>query len=299
MQWGQIKVLFILSFLILDLYLLQQFLDKQKEAEVGNISLSESEGVEMEIENSGITIGSDALPADTPDVPTIKSENKNNFSEEILSQIETLEDEGKQDIKISNNILKSTLKDPVKVNEDNVIEKVDQVVPFSDQYSYWGWNEEKKAILFFQKANGKTVYFNQGGFLQVLVQDGEITGYLATLLSFSDISTSSTQEKKTKLIEPYTIIKHLLEEGKIDSGDRITKMKVGYHNNINLNPWEERGPQAFAPTWKIMVNSDQFYFVYATDGKIIDINEDEFIESGKELWKEIDNSVTQLNVESN
>ena len=46
MQWGQIKVLFILSFLVLDIFLLNQFMEKQQASELGPIATANSEDFE-------------------------------------------------------------------------------------------------------------------------------------------------------------------------------------------------------------------------------------------------------------
>ncbi|ARI75565.1 two-component system regulatory protein YycI [Halobacillus mangrovi] len=284
MQWGQIKLLFILSFLILDLFLLQQFLSKQEQTELPQ-STTTGNTVQQELENNNITL-SEEIPPEVPMVPNVTS-TQSEFSEEVLSDIEALEEEGSQQINfVRDNVLKATLKEPVEFTEDNVIEKVGEFVPFSNQYSYWGWNKEQNVLLFFQKTNDRTVYFNRSGFLMVKVEDGKMTEYVATLLSFEDEEV----EKETSLISPMTTVKRLLDEGKIETGDEITSMNIGYLNGITLSPGEENGPQVFGPTWKVTVNGEENHFVYAIDGKIFPVDEENFIQTAKESYEMTDSA---------
>ncbi|MGP4059609.1 two-component system regulatory protein YycI [Halobacillus sp. H74] len=275
MQWGQIKILFILSFLVLDLFLLQQFLSKQSEDELGQIS-TVAEDIETALENNDITIAEDAIPEVT-EVAGLKSK-EGGFSEDILSQIEEIDD-SKQQVEVENDrVLKVTLDEPVEVNEDNIINKVNSIVPFGAQYSYWGWNEEEGTALFFQIANDRTVYFNEGGYLLVNIADGEITGYVATLLNFSDTEEDTAVSSPEQIIAPLSAINTLYTAGYIEEGDEVTSMSVGYHSSFNLVPGEENGPQVFAPTWKVTVNDEKNLFLYAISGTFIESDETGFIE---------------------
>ncbi|MFZ0370094.1 MAG: two-component system regulatory protein YycI [Halobacillus sp.] len=280
MQWGQIKVLFILSFLVLDIFLLNQFMEKQQASELGPIATANSEDFEDELENNNITVSWDNIPSEVPSVPqTISSGSE--FSEGILSQIEELREGDEQTVAVQNNsVLKGKLNEPIEVTEDNVVEQVNRVVPFSSQYEYWNWNKEEGVILFFQKKNDRTIFYNSGGFLMLQVADGKITSYIATLISFSDgeEQASSSGTKDPQLIQPSKVIQRLMDEEHLVSGDEVTNMTVGYYNSINLVPGEENGPQVFAPTWKVTVNGEKILFVYAITGAIIDEEESAFIE---------------------
>ena len=154
--------------------------------------------LKMELENNNITVSWDNIPSEVPSVPqTISSGSE--FSEGILSQIEELREGDEQTVAVQNNsVLKGKLNEPIEVTEDNVVEQVNRVVPFSNQYEYWNWNKEEGVILFFQKKNDRTIFYNSGGFLMLQVADGKITSYIATLISFSDgeeqASSSGTKD---------------------------------------------------------------------------------------------------------
>ncbi|ASF41361.1 hypothetical protein CEH05_20190 [Halobacillus halophilus] len=276
MQWGQIKVLFILSFLVLDIFLLNQFMEKQQASELGPIATANSESFEDELENNNITVSWDNVPSEVPAVPqTISSGSE--FSEGVLSQIQELREGDEQTV---DSVLKSELSEPVEVTEDNVVDQVNSVVPFSNQYEYWNWNKEEGVILFFQKKNDRTIFYNSGGFLMLQVEDGKITSYIATLLSFSngDEQAPSSGSQDPQIIQPSKIIQKLMDEDHLASGDEVTSMSVGYYNSFYLVLGEENGPQVFAPTWKVTVNGEKILFVYAITGAVIDEKESAFIE---------------------
>ncbi|RWZ54693.1 hypothetical protein EQV77_13670 [Halobacillus fulvus] len=276
MQWGQIKTLFIISFLILDLFLLQQFLEKQNQPELSQLTF-ESQDTVTELENSDVTIDEDVLSFEVPSVPVIESEGIS-FSEDIRNQMEDLEEDGGQDIEYINNntVMKSTLDEPVDVTEENILNQINAVIPFANQYSYWGWDQEKGVAILFQKTNNRTIYMNQGGVLLVRIEDNQITRYAATLHSFSN-SSEEEDAQPSELISPLNVIKQLFDEGLISQGDEISSIDVVYHNSLNLVPGLQNGPQQFAPTWKIDIAGGGSLFVNAIRGHIIDRNVDEFI----------------------
>ncbi|MYL50739.1 hypothetical protein GLV98_14690 [Halobacillus litoralis] len=282
MQWGQIKTLFIISFLILDLFLLQQLLSKQAEDEVGQIS-TVAESIETELEANDISIAEDAIPEELPEATPIESESMHTFPDDVMSQIEDMgESDKKIELKEDGQVLQVTFDEPIEVTEDTIQSVVTDVVPFASRYSYWGWNEEAGAALFFQAKNNKTVYFNNNGYLLVNIVDGEMTGYVATLLSFEDGEYSGPSGDTEITIEPLSAIRILLNNGLIEPGDEITSMDIGYHTSYSLPAGEENETQVFASTWKVTVNGDRNHFLYTLDGTIIEyINEESFISDVK------------------
>src|SRR5699024_5125305 len=81
MHWGQIKTLLIFSFLILDVYLFVQFLDKKEVADIGIIE-HEPSTIEEQLTSESIAITD--LPKQTHEESYI-SVNQHLFTEEELS----------------------------------------------------------------------------------------------------------------------------------------------------------------------------------------------------------------------
>ncbi|UOQ44799.1 two-component system regulatory protein YycI [Halobacillus salinarum] len=264
MQWGQIKTLFIVSFLILDLFLLQQFLSKQDTNELTTLSPSQEELEDMDIDLSNV-------PEEKPILKVMKAK-PDEFAEENIEEIHDL-DQDQQEYKIiDDRLLVSVFKDPIKIDEDNVTEQVSKYVPFASQYSYWTWNKEKHVIIFFQKANNHTIYYNKGGALIIKVDDGKMTKYSASLLNISDEEFG----EQADLIAPIAAVQQLRDS--LSKGDEITEMNLGYYSNINLNLLVENGAQVFNPTWKITVNGEDEYFVDALKGTLLSMDEGKFID---------------------
>ncbi|MFG6118693.1 two-component system regulatory protein YycI [Thalassobacillus sp. B23F22_16] len=269
MQWGQIKTLFILSFLILDLFLLQQFLGKQDE-NLEQIEESTPAEEQLALEN----IDYSEIPEEQEDIAFING-SRAEFSEEDMAAIDSIEGISRPDFD-NDNLLYVQFNDPISIEDDDsseeIMDKVDDYIIYGDQYAYWGKNEEHDVLLFFQKNNNRTIYFNESGLLMFLVEDGSITGYYQTILG-----NIESENEKTELVQPISAVYQLYDNGDIVSGDKITDMVVGYHSKTKTNKEDPTGIQVFAPTWKITVNNEEIYFVNATEGKVLDIEEDEFI----------------------
>ncbi|MFC7319861.1 two-component system regulatory protein YycI [Halobacillus campisalis] len=289
MQWGQIKTLFILSFLILDLFLLQQFLTKQEEAQVGTLqdSMFDESPAENNVEISG------DVPEEAPEVSFLIA-SLSDFTENQLEAIRDLTDQNAQ--VFNENLLVSTLAEPVAIEDDEEVisEVVREYVPFISQYSYWGWNEQRNKILFFQTTNTRTVYYNSGGVLMVDVEDGQMTGYQLTQLREDEEDSGDERE----LLEPVDVIDILYEDQVITTGDEVTDMKIGYYSAATFDP-----TQVFAPIWKITVNGEEDLFVNAVtgEGRMLDIDEDEFIQATSEYFMELmsENSEGVISNEAN
>ena len=150
MQWGQIKTIFILTFLVLNIFLFTQFLEKQKQDDIGILEQQDSP-IEDKLANENITI-----PEELPEVqekePFISVAQKV-FTEEDLNSIEN---GAQQETEIVNQtFVISKLNDPIKVPEnatDQTIEElVENIIMSPEQYNFWDWNEDLNVLVFFQE----------------------------------------------------------------------------------------------------------------------------------------------------
>ncbi|MBO8155660.1 MAG: two-component system regulatory protein YycI [Bacillaceae bacterium] len=264
MQWSQIKTVFIISFLILDIFLLQQFLDKRNNTEMAFLSeptLEESLQAE-EIDFSQV-------PNETEKVSYITAK-RHQFTKKELEDLKN------QSIVIINGeTVFSELNEPIPINEEEgikgAIDKIKANIAFSDQYAFWTWKKSERlnAIVFFQQYDGHPVYYNEGGMLLLLLNDdNEIIFYAQTLLD--DIKS----ENKEQEIQPLKAVESLYHSNKLYSGDKISSMELGYFTLVPL----ANGVQVFSPTWKININGNNNFYVNAIEGQIIETDENTFIE---------------------
>ncbi|UOR10799.1 two-component system regulatory protein YycI [Halobacillus amylolyticus] len=275
MQWGQIKTLFIFSFLVLDLFLLQQFLDKQDQANVGTMEESQ---FEKSLSNADITISND-IPEEAPPVSLITA-SPGDFTEDQLNQIKNLE--GQSAKVYDDSLLHSILDEPIEVTEESIVSAVSEHVPFSSQYSFWDWNEDLGKAVFFQKANSRTVYYNSEGVLMVNIENGAMTGYTLAHLKVPNQSGEDKQE----LISPLEVVEKLYTDGIINGGDTITDMSIGYYSAYK-NPGGEASGQLFAPTWKVTINGseDAFFYALAAKPQYLNLSESNFIQTTLEEFE--------------
>src|SRR5690625_843132 len=112
MQWNQIKTLFILCFLVLNIYLLYLLLDKQKEADIGVIE-REDATLEEQLESENITYGD--LP-DAEDKEAFLSVKQKKFDKEDKKELDDFSNQ--ESIILDDNFIISEYKDPIKIPSD-------------------------------------------------------------------------------------------------------------------------------------------------------------------------------------
>jgi len=269
MHWGQIKTLLIFSFLILDVYLFVQFLDKKEVADIGIIE-HEPSTIEEQLISESIAIAE--LPKQANEESYISVKQHLFTEEELISQDGVV----KQDAIILNkNTVLSTLENPVSLprreSSSNLNDLLQSTAYYADNYTFWRKNEKMNVLIYFQNKLDRPVYYNEKGYvLLFLNEDDEVTHYVQTMLGEEERLT----EKRT-LIEPIRAIETLYNANELNAGDHITKVDIGYHTRVPF----ESDVQVFAPIWKITVNDEKHYFVNAIEGFTFSTDEEEYLEN--------------------
>ncbi|MDY0409909.1 two-component system regulatory protein YycI [Virgibacillus soli] len=267
MQWSQIKSLFIICFLVLDIFLVIQFLEKQESSDIG---LLERQDVTVEQQLADENIKIKKQPSELPDESFI-SVKQRKFEKE---DIELLLTKDNQDAAILNdNLIVSELKKPIKLAKDTSDEQIMEVmssfIMHYQSYQFGEWDKDNRVIYLFQVTNQRPVYFNKSGIVILYMnEDNEITSYTQTMLDEPE-----TNKDKKSLIKPTDAVWKLYENNRLKTGEEITDMRVGYHTVVPL----ESGVQVFVPTWNVTVNNEQHYFVNAIEGMVFPGNQLEFL----------------------
>lgn len=256
MQWSQIKTLFILSFLILNIYLLIQFIEKQGQADLSLIERHEST-IEEQLESDNISVPS--LPEEQEKEPFISVRQKV-FNDEDLDKFDQIDDQ--EPYLLTSNFILSVFKKRIEIKEDSPTKDIEEMIRskmiYPEEYSFWNWNKEMNVLIFFQKKNDRPIYYNRNGMILVyLNDDNETMFYTQTMLGDAD----ARQDKKS-LIEPLKAIETIYDAQELRPGDKVTKVEMGFHTRVPL----ANGVQVFVPTWKVTVNKDENYFVNAIEG---------------------------------
>ncbi|AIF45712.1 two-component system regulatory protein YycI [Virgibacillus sp. SK37] len=268
MQWNQIKTLFILCFLILDVYLLMQFMEKQERADVGVLSSQEETSLEFKLEQEDITISDAEVDIEKDSYISVL---RREYSDKELSQLADLD---KQDVEvIDKNLIVSKFEEPIAIPEKaqsaDISKLVKSHIIHPEDFTYWGWNKDRNALLFFQEKESRPIYFNENGMLLVyLNKDNEMEYYTQTMLGEAE-----NQGDLRTLTKPMKAIEILYNANELYSEDNISNTEIGYHTRIPL----ANGKQVFAPTYKITVNEERNYFINAIEGHIFASDDTEFI----------------------
>lgn len=279
MQWNQIKTIFILCFLVLDVYLLIKFIDKQEQTDLGVLE-HENTSIEQQLASEDISLPE--LPTDIEEEEHYISVSPREFSEDDLEKLE--KDQSPVVVDDDRRVI-STFKDPISIPVDESGEDIKRAISNditdADQYTYWGRNEELNVLIFFQKKEDKPIYYNENGIIFVFLNDDdEATFYTQTMLEETE-----TSSEEYSLIEPIKAIESLYNSNELQTGDEISSIDMGFHTRIPL----ESGVQVFSPTWRVTVNDDNNYFVNAIEGIVYSRKELSFLdESIDDISEKVD-----------
>lgn len=270
MQWSQIKTLFIITFLILNVYLLVQLYDKQKQPE-GLLEHQEESSIEEQLAEDEIQIPDLEGKLDAEKEPFITVEQQT-FSEEELAEIDILKEQS-YDI-IDENLIVSKVNSKQRISKkaskSTIVEAVQDVIPFIDEYVFWEWDQDLNIIMFFQEKNKRPVYYNPNGLILIFLNDkNEIEYY-----SLSKLSEEEKEQEERTLITPMEAIETLYNSGELFYEDEVNSVEVGFHTRIPST----NGVQVFVPTWQITVNDSRNYFINAIEGFVFSSEEHEFLE---------------------
>ncbi len=259
MDWSKSKSIFIIVFLILNIFLYTQYINVYTQGQ--KVEILSEKTTEAKLRDDNISY----IPLPDPvDNVSYLSGKMRNFKENELPSNDLV------DIKIINdNIAMAMVKKRVALNESvnatNLKEFVKNYVHEGDKYVLWKIYDEQQYALYFQTINDRTLYYNSSGYVKVYWNDyNEIYAYEQTMLEkFEQL------EKKASTIPPIQALQALYSRNLLKPDSRIIDMNLGYSTLVQLTQ------TLFAPTWEVRVeNADgqvEEHFVNAFDGKVLEI----------------------------
>jgi regulatory protein YycI of two-component signal transduction system YycFG len=261
MDWSKIKTIFILTFLILDVYLLFQFMkirDANKYEVITEASFEEklkADEIEYDI----------ALPKDPIQAQYLSAKPKV-FTKEDVKELE----QQTVVLKGIGTTLFSTLDKPLRLSSKfepaELSAFLKDHVLFGDDYQFGEESKKNKTITYFQQTGNFPLYQNINGMITFKIdEDNQIVSYEQTFLEEMEKLTA-----KEEILRPLKAIETLHQKGMLKSKSRITKIELGYSTLIQL-----AASQVLAPTWRFEVDGKESLFVNAFEGQIIQFNSDE------------------------
>ena len=259
MDWSRIKTIFIITFLILDVYLIYQFIVKH---DANQYEVKKEASVEEQLKEDEITY-----------IEMPKTAIKDQYLSARIKEF-TKEDtnklKGQSVTIIDKTILASKLEKPFQLDPNfepaSLSGLISEYVLNGNDYIYWDRDDKEKTITYFQQYQNKYFYQNKNGMIVFhLNKNNQIISYEQTYLE--GIDKLNTKEK---VIEPLKALGILHQKGLLETKSSITKAELGYSTIVPL-----ASTQVFAPTWRFVVDGKKSLFVNAFEGQVIEFNSEE------------------------
>lgn len=260
-DWSKTKSIFIIVFLVLNVFLYSLYVNRHNEAQ--NVEVLGEKTIEARLKDDNISY---AVLPNTIDTASY-------ISGRVKTFVDTEFSFANQNIQIENDThIMSTLSTPVKLrnieDDSSFTGFLHDHVLGGTSYILWEVNREAGYAIFFQRVDTHTIYYNQNGYVKIYWNSqNEVYQYEQTMLErLEDL------EQKEDILPPIQVIQALYTKGLLKTDSRIVSMKLGYSTLVQLTQ-----TQVFAPTWEVRVKSDdgdEEFFVNAVEGKVIEIQND-------------------------
>ncbi|ADP34573.1 transcriptional regulator [Bacillus atrophaeus] len=252
MEWNKTKTIFIIAFLVLDIFLGYQFFEKRSSSEYDVIKNS---SVQTDMNEDHITYGT--LSDNAKEGSRITANQKSFTKEEIesLKGQKPKMDMPSDKHKVTK--LKMEFTSPIALSKDSVEDDAKALVSseFQDgeEYKLWKVDKDKKQVIFFQTYQGKYIYQENDDASEMIGQvilhlndKNEVVSYeQSTLDTFKEI-------QKESLISELDAVESLYYQNLLKAHSTVKTVKFGYIAQYPLT-----STQVLAPVWRITVEYEK------------------------------------------
>ncbi|WP_010677406.1 two-component system regulatory protein YycI [Bacillus timonensis] len=254
MDWSKTKSLFIVTFLILNIFLGYQLAHKRDSSQLDVIT---ERSIDEKLADEEISY--EALPKEPKELSYISGKVKI-FSEDDVKGLKN------QDVNIETaGVLKGVFRDPIKLSLTDQV-KIKQFVKdhiiAGDSYSVWAVDEEAGTIVLVQQYKNYKVFgqtLNISGVIYLYLNDDhEVESYEQTYIPEFE------EHELEELITPIQTLENLFNNNYLKSGNHVTKVEIGYYP---LVPYSES--QLLAPAWHVVIDGKTDIYVNAIEGQIL------------------------------
>ncbi|MET1248417.1 two-component system regulatory protein YycI [Sporolactobacillus sp. STCC-11] len=271
MNWSRTKSIFIICFLLLDVFLVFEMYMRQQD-----------ENVEPVADGSAITHNykmETIMPTLPQNVTFLRGTRIDfNYQKDALVQLASgKNDAKKQKVNLEENgrQLTGMLVNPMMlgdVKNEDVQKSLLNMVYQGHEYKFWRLDQGKETIKFAQTYQSRPVYVstrNKVQMLDFIVQKNQVTGFRQSYLKLS-----SNKHNKVDLINAEQAINYLADRTDLVGYSmlHIKAIELCYLNTVGVESTE---PLIFVPAWHIVARIDSRtndYFVNAVTGNVQSIN---------------------------
>lgn len=252
MDWSKTKTIFIITFLILDCFLGYQFMEKRNSSQL-DVILETT--IEEQLEANGITYVE--LPKEITKATYVSGESKK-FTDEEIKKLS-----GQKVTVNDKTVLKGTFIHPISLNFKDpyrLQEFLQRHIINGKKYAFWSFDEKTNTVICYQTYGGRIIYNNESSKLLIrLNEKNEAVSYEQTMLD--DLQK---YERKQDIVPAIKAIETLYKKGYLQPGDSVTSVELGYYGLVQFT-----ASQVLTPTWHIVINGKEDYFVNAFEGQVI------------------------------
>ncbi|NRD77391.1 two-component system regulatory protein YycI [Bacillus sp. BRMEA1] len=261
MDWSKIKTIFIVTFLILDVYLLFQFLTIR---DANKYEIATEAPFEEKLKADGIKYVD--LPKAQIKAQYLSAKPKvftKNDVAKLKGQVAAISGDSATTLQVSleKPLQLSSKFDPVDLSgflKDDVL--------YGDKYQFWEKDDKARTITYFQQFEDSPLYQNINGMITFYYNPrNQLVSYQQTYMEGFEKLTA-----KEEILPPLKAIETLHQKGVLKPKSNITKIELGYSTLVQL-----AASQVLTPTWRFVINDKESLFVNAFEGQIIQFNSDE------------------------
>ncbi|MBU9722328.1 MULTISPECIES: two-component system regulatory protein YycI [Bacillaceae] len=263
MDWSKTKSIFIITFLLLNLFLGYQLSEKRSER---NVNLLRHVTLQEDLDENEITVeirSTEETKLGSPITGSIRVFNEENLVEQFDNQEIDVLNDGKT--------IYSTLDSPYRLVDASIPAAVEtfvqQHVLYGDEYQFTKFDEETYEVGLHQTFEGRPIdNFVDGPYhLKLYLNiDLEIESYSQ---EYMDINT---QGREQEFLSPMKVVEILFEANHIPANTTLDQAQLGYYNPLQASYDLEF--RVFTPMWRVKVN-ESFYYVSAIEGEIHPMNQ--------------------------
>lgn len=248
MDYKRIQMILIVTFSVLNLYLLTILLEKNDALNLGNpgSTVNLEEGLRNE------SIDTRTLSSEQEMIPVIKAD-KNDFLEAQAASLK------KQVARMENNILLSVLSEPIKLDFDTqaltLSERTAPLQAFIDDgyvlrgsdYELFSYQPSNRRIIYVQKTDDNIAIADGTSSLIFYLNDqDQVTSYEQTYAGIIEV-----QGRPRTVISEQSAIETLYLNNQIPSNSSIQLLTLAYYQTLSLSDMN-----IYSPMWYVEITRD-------------------------------------------
>ncbi|WP_353854139.1 two-component system regulatory protein YycI [Bacillus sp. Bos-x628] len=276
MEWNKTKTIFILAFLVLDIFLGFQYFEKRS---TDHFAIIEKTDTLEEMKADGIKYGN--LSDEAKIGYRITAEKKQFTKKDVdgLSDQKVKSTFPKTDKDDPVTVLEMTFQDPVALPKKDIktaaTNLVNQRLLDGKNYKLWSIDEDAGEIVFFQTYKGKYI-FQEGldetetiGKITLKMNDeNKVVSYQQSMV------TSINEVRKETLIPALETVKDLYTQNMLSQNTTVKKVELGYYTQ-----YPGASTQVMVPVWRVELEgtvagskkkTEEEYLINAIDGSTLD-----------------------------